>query len=53
MRELEIEVGEIHGMRHDLAEHPIEAPVVQAARAQNQVAGNVQRIGGGGRGLRL
>ncbi len=47
MRELEIQVREIDRVGHDLAEYTIEATIVQAAGAQNQLAGNIQRIGAG------
>jgi hypothetical protein len=35
-------------MRHHLAEHLVEAPVVQATRAQDEVAGDAQGVGDGG-----
>ena len=47
MRELEVQVGEVHRVRQHLAEHAVEPAVVQAARAQDQVArelsGSVRR----------
>ncbi len=51
---LEIEVGEVHGMGHHVAEDAIDARVIEATRSQDQIACDAQRVGdrNGGRKAR-
>ncbi len=46
-RELEIEVREVDRVRQHLAENAVEAAIIEAARLQDEVAGECQGIGGG------
>ena len=44
VRQLEIQVGEVHRVREHFAEHLVEAPVIEATRAQDQFARQGQGI---------
>jgi hypothetical protein len=46
MRELKVQVGEVHRVRQHLAEHAVEATIVESARPQDEIAGERQWIVG-------
>src|SRR5581483_184372 len=47
-RELEVEIGEVDGVREHLAEDAVEAAVIETARPEDEIAGERQRVGSGG-----